>query len=134
MAVDADGLRSVVRRLHVHLEVVPDLELRDGERVRVGTIARLWGVHARGARALPGCSQCHDILAELERLLAYVLDHETTMRVEVEPFRRALYESRVVPDADEVALAFRVSTGGVAEERWLKALRARLRELGVTER
>ena len=138
MPGDLEELRSLARRLHVHFDVEPELDLQNGARVRVGLLVRLWGVHAKGAGALPGCTKCHEIVSRLKLILEYALDRDTSMHVAVEPFRRALYDSRVIPGADEVALAIRISSpgaqGAATQERFLKALRARLRELGVPER
>lgn len=140
MPTDIEELGSLVRRLHVHFEVEPELELRDFVRVKVAVRVRLWGVHARGARALPGCAKCHEIVAMLRPVLEYAVGPEASGAVE--PFHPALYDSRVVPDSDEVALTFRASSQGTAgdaaaaltEERWLKVVRARFRELGIPER
>lgn len=137
-----EDLRALVRRLRVHYDVEPELELIGGARVKVAQIVRLWGVHAKGSGPLPGCEKCHEIISRLERVAAYVLDDATSMQFEVEPFRPALYDSRVVPGTDEVALPIRipVSTQVAATpasgsaERCLKLIRARLKELGVPER
>jgi hypothetical protein len=62
-------------------------------------------------------------------------------RAELAPFRPALYDSRVVPDADEVSVTIRLihregydRPVDACEERCLKEIRARLRALGVQER
>ena len=77
----------------------------------MGFHVRLWGVHAKGVRAMPGCPRCREIEQELRRI------------------------------ADEVALSVRlVHREGYeqpvdsCEERCLKEIVARLRELGIPER
>jgi hypothetical protein len=136
-----EELRVLVRRLHVHYDVEPELEVREGARVKVGLLVRLWGVHAKGAGALPGCEKCREIFSRLGLVAQYALDQDTSMRIALEPLRRALYDSRVVPGTDEVALPIRITTptrdaatpASAGEERCLKLIRARLRELGVPE-
>jgi hypothetical protein len=138
-----EGLRELVRRLHVHYDVEPELELRDGARVKVALLVRIWGVHAKGARALPGCTKCHELLSLLEQVAAFAFEDELSSgQVGVEPFRPALYDSRVVPGTDEVALTVRIAGDRSVrdrgesgeEERALKLVRARLKALGIPER
>lgn len=138
MPEQTEELRALVRRLHVHYDVEPELELRGRARVRVGLIVRLWGVHAKGSGPLPGCEKCHEIVSHLERVAEYALN-DTSLRFEFEPFRPALYDSRVVPGTDEVALPIRIPQDAATPasgsgERSLKLVRARLKELGVPER
>lgn len=137
-----EQLRAVTRRLRAHFDVVPVLELRGDTRLRVGSVVRLWGVHPKGARALPGCPKSRAIFSDLEPVAAYALGGDPSMQIALDPLRPALYESRVVPGADEIALAIRITpradhgaaAARAAEERYLKLVRARLRELGVSER
>ena len=76
------------------------------------------------------------------RRLAEVVPAEPLpTRAELEPFRPALYVSRVVPEADEVSLTIRLHHReeydlpiDECEERCLKAIRMRLRALGIAER
>lgn len=142
MTTGIEELRALVRRLHVHYDVEAELEPRGDARVRIGSLLRLWGVHAKGSRPLPGCAKCREIIKRLELVAEYALDHDTSMQIAFEPLRRALYDSRVVPGTDEVALPIRITastrdaatTGSGGEERCLKLIRARLKELGVPER
>jgi hypothetical protein len=142
MPEKVEELRALVRRLHVHYDVEPELEMRGSARVKVAQVVRLWGIHEKGSGPLPGCEKCHEIISRLERVAAYVLDDATSMQFEVEPFRPALYDSRVVPGTDEVALPIRIPVSPQAAatpasesaERCLKLIRARLKELGVPER
>jgi len=80
------------------------------------------------------CSKCHEILSELKQIAAFALDHEAgAVENAIDPLRLALYESRVVPDADEGALPMRLALGqGRAptdgrEERWMKGHERRAR-------
>jgi hypothetical protein len=135
-------LAELVRDLHIHFEVEPEVIVQGSERVKVGFEVRLWAVHPRGARALPGCEKCRDLAAELRRIATWAIpsEHRPT-RVEIEPFRPALYDSREVLGADEVALAIRLihregwdRPVDPCEERCLKEIRQRLRSLGIQER
>lgn len=139
--MDLTELRTTVQRFHVHYDVEPELDLQGRTRVKVGLIVRLWGVHAKGARALPGCPKCREVVAELGKLAEFAIDHDAgSLRVEVEPMNRRLYDSRVVQGADEVALPILIANGeertptDARAEAFLKKVRARLRELGIPER
>jgi hypothetical protein len=139
MRPNAEALRALVRRLHVHYDVETELELRDDVRVPVALIVRLWAVHARDARALPGCPRCRELRSHLERIAGFVLPGPVGSRVTIDPLRPALYDSRVVPGADEIGLAIRVAHGDRGEpidgreERSVKGIRAELGKLGIPE-
>lgn len=132
----------MARRHHIHYDVEPEIVIQGTERVTVGYEVRLWAVHPKGAKALPGCPKCAPLVEDLRRLARWVVPgEERPTRADLEPFRRALYDSRVVPDSDEVMVAIRlVHREGyerpvdACEERCLKEIRARLRELGIPER
>jgi hypothetical protein len=136
------GLAAFAREHHVHFEVHPDVLLRESERVKIGFEIRIWAVHARGARALPGCEKCLELVAALRRLAEWAVPSERRpTRVEFEPFHPALYDSREVAGADEVALCIRLAHRegwdqpiDPCEERCLKEIRQRLRSVGVRER
>jgi hypothetical protein len=136
-----DRLRASAERLHLHFDVEPELAPCGEMRATLGLVVRLWGVHAKGARALPGCPKTRAIAAHLRDIAGYALAGDAGALGELEPVRRALYESRVVLGADEVALGIRIvertprRTGGAtaSEERCLGMVRARLRALGASE-
>jgi len=143
---DQDGelpeLAAFAREHHVHFEVQPDVLVRTSERVKIGFEIRLWAVHARGAHALPGCAKCRDLATELRRLAEWAVpsEHRPT-RIEIEPFHPALYDSREVTGADEIALCIRLAHRegwdqpiDACEERCLKEIRQRLRSAGARER
>jgi len=130
------------RARQVHFDVEPEIVIRGSERVKVGFQVHLWAVHPKGARALPGCPKCWDLVEDLRRLAEEVVPaEERSSRTELVPFRPALYDSRVVPGADEVSVTIRlIHREGYerpideCEERCLKEIRARLRALGIQER
>ncbi len=142
MSTDVEALRSVARRVHGHYDVEPELDvLRDGTRMRSGLLVWLWGIHAKGAGALPACTKSRKLAAQLTAIAAYALAGEISSCAELQPVRWALYASRVVPDADEIAVVVRIarrtpaprSDGVVTEDRCLLHVRSRLRELGIPE-
>jgi hypothetical protein len=124
-----------VRAHHVHFDVKPEILIQGAERVKVGFEVRIWGMHTRG-------SQCHDLAARLSRLADWAIPHEHRPTVIViEPFERALYDSKEIAGADEIAVAIRlVHRDGyelpidACEERCLKEIRERLRTLKAQER
>ena len=138
----AAALRECARRHHVHFEVRPEVDILGEARLSVGYQLRLWAVHERGAHALPGCPWCGVLLAELERIVRWVMPPDgRPTRAEFERTGPALYDSQVVPGADEVALLVRLTHQGdyrapidACEERCLKEMRGRLRSLGIPER
>ncbi len=81
-------------------------------------------------------------MEELRRIAEAVIPTEARpSRTELEPFRPALYESRVVPAADEVSVTIRLihkdrydSPIDACEERCLREIRVRLHALGIPER
>lgn len=135
-------LAAFVREHHVHYDVEPDVLVRASDRVKVGFEVRLWAVHPRGTRALPGCGKCRDLVSELIRVAEWAIPSERRPTlIEIEPFHPALYDSREVAGADEVALSIRLAHRegwdqpiDACEERCLKEIRQRLRAIGVRER
>ncbi len=123
------------------MNVEPEVIIRGSERVKVGFEVHLWAVHPKGARALPGCPKCWDLVDDLRRIAeAVVPSEDRPTRAELEPFGRALYESRVVPEADEVSVTIHLfhkegydRPVDACEERCLKEIRGRLRALGIPE-
>ena len=138
---DQVELRALVREHRVHFDVGPEIVIRDRERQKVGFEVRLWAVHPKGARALPGCDKCRVLVRALERIAAAVLPPEgRATRYAVEPVAPALYDSRDVPGADEVSLTLRLvhreeyeRPVDACEERCLKEIRESLKALGARE-
>lgn len=137
-----EDLRAIARRHHVHFEVSPEIHVEGSVRTKVGFLVRVWSVHDRGAHAMPGCDRCRDLLRELERIVQWVIPpEERPTRVQLESTGPALYDSREVPGADEVAINIRLTHRetyanpiDACEERCLRQIRERLRWLGVPER
>lgn len=136
-----ESLRQIVAARHVYYEVTPDIASVSGERRRVGYDLTLWASHEKGARALPGCRKCMDILADLYRIADWVVGGgEAGVRWELQPFDRALHGSSQFPSIDEIDLSLKLLHRDLgdepvdgSQERALLAARRRLAEVGVHE-
>ncbi len=135
-----EAMRGLVHRHHVHFDVREEV-ISDGEqRQKLGYRVRLWAV-VSGQRLLPGDASA-SLFADVLRALARKVIPEApgTTQVTVEPTEAALYDSRVVPGADEIALDVRMVSGepdgtaGQAEDACLKAMRKTLESLGAQQR
>lgn len=131
-----------VRAHHVHFDVSPEVAFGKEERWTVGFLVRLWAVHDKGDTALPGCPKCVHLVEDLRRLAESVCPHELRpTQSEIPPFERALYDSKEVPGADEVAVTIRLTHRenyaapvDACEERCLREIRAGLKAAGARER
>ena len=137
-----EDLRASARRHHVHFEVRPEVHVDGYVRTKVGFLVRVWTVHDKGAHAMPGCAKCTDLLRELDRIVQWALPlEERPTRIQLESTGPALYDSREVPGADEVAITIQLTHREAyavpideCEERCLRQIRERLRWLGIPER
>lgn len=135
-------LAAFVRGHRVHFDVIPEVTFRGSERLKVGYVVRLWAVHAKGARALPACGKCDELIARLREIaLTVTPPSDRPTMTAIEPFEHALYDSREVPGADEVMLSMRLTHRAeyaapidVCEDRCLKEVRDALKSLGARER
>jgi hypothetical protein len=137
----ARAARDLVRRHHIHFDVRDELVVEGEQRIKVGYRVRLWAV-VDGAHLLPGEAGESPFSAVLRALAEKIIpaEHEGTS-VSLEAPAAALYESRVIAGADEVALDIRLLHGlvgdgpaGATEESCLKAIRKALEELGAQQR
>src|SRR6266542_2981105 len=106
---DVQDLARCAARHRMHYEVDRDVIIEAEGRAAVGFEVRLFAVHDMGAQALPGCPKCIDLVAELRPILEWLVprEHRPTV-VSIEPFRPALYDSKEVSGADEVALSLQL--------------------------
>ena len=132
--------REFVRRHHVHYDVRDELIVDGDQRRKVGYRVRLWGVVPEQG-LLPADVMESPFAQELVALAEQVVPgerHDTT--VSIEPPAPALYDSRVVTGADEIALDIRLvhagfdAPSGAAEDRCLRAIRRALEKLGAPQR
>jgi hypothetical protein len=133
--------RDFVRRHSVHYDVRDELVVEGGQRRKVGYRVRLWGV-VPGQGLLPAEVRdspfARSLFALAEQLVSG--DGADTV-VSIEPLAPALYDSRVVTGADEIALDIKLvraglgeASSGAAEERCLRAIRRALEKLGAPQR
>ncbi|HET6437627.1 MAG TPA: hypothetical protein VFG59_06185 [Anaeromyxobacter sp.] len=132
---------SFVRRHHVHYDVRDELVVEGDERRKVGYRVRIWGVLPESG-LLPGDAAESPFARELLALAEEVVPAEREgSTISVEPPVPALYESRVVVGADEIALDIRLVHGsfgdcasGAAEDRCLRLIRHALESLGAQQK
>jgi len=137
----SQALRDSVTAHRVYFEVLPEEWGGREARLKVGFELRLWGAHASGAAALPGCDKCRVIYSDLQRIAEWILPkEERPSRYEIETFDGALYASPTLKDTDQVGLVLKIlhrdrgdRPVDDCEERCLRDMRQRLRELGVRE-
>ncbi|GAO01488.1 hypothetical protein [Anaeromyxobacter sp. PSR-1] len=142
-ARDESVLRAFVKRHHVHYSVEQEWVITGNGRWPVGFNVRLFAGHDKRARALPGGPKSRALAASLQSLAETLLPECRSIgRIEVEPFRPALYESSEVPGTDEVALTIRLlrdfepqaHPAGAPEAYCLTEIRRRLKRLSLPER
>ena len=136
-----DAARGLVQRHHVHFDVREELVVDGEQRRKIGYCVRLWAV-VSGARILPGDAGASLFGAALRELAKVVLpENPGATMVSIEATEPMLYDSRVVPGADEIALDILLVHGGEgsppageSEDRCLKAIRGTLESLGAHQR
>lgn len=132
------AIRGLVQRHHVHFDVREELESDGAQRRSVGHRVRLWAV-VSGQRLLPGDASASLFADALRAVAQKVIPAERAGAVvEVVGMEPALYDSRVVPGADEIALDILVLRGPKAaaggDESCLKAIRKTLESVGALQR
>lgn len=140
MPMDArtfEAMRGLVQRHHVHYDVREEVVTEGEQRHKLGYRVRLWAV-VSGARLLPGDASASLFAAALRAVAQKVIPGELgTATVTIERTEPALYDSRVVPGADEIALDVQILHGtgsapsGGDEERCLKAMCKALESVGA---
>jgi len=143
VAMDArtfEAIRGLVQRHHVHFDVREEVIVEGDQRLKLGYRVRLWAV-VSGTRLLPGDASASLFADALRAVAGKVIPQDPgTTKVSIERTEAALYDSRVVPGADEIALDIRIVHGdgnGPADEddeRCLKAVRKTLESVGAPQR
>ncbi len=134
------AIHGLVQRHHVHFDVREEVDVDGDERRRLGWRVRLWAV-VSGARILPGDASASLFADALREVANQVIpDHAATTRVSIAPTEAALYDSRVVPGADEIALDILIvqatdpgSAAAGGEERCMKAICRTLESVGAQQ-
>jgi len=135
-----EAVRGLVQRHHVHFDVREEVAVDGEQRQRIGYRVRLWAV-VSGTRLLPGDASA-SLFADALRAVAQkvIPDERGSTAVSIEPTEAALYDSRVVPGADEIALdILLVHAAGAqpadgSEERCLREIRRTLESVGAQQR
>ena len=133
--------REFVRRHHVHYDVRDELVVDGEQRRKVGYRVRLWG-GIPGQGLLPADVVESPFSQELLALAEQVIPAEPDgTAISISPPAPALYDSRIVTGADEIALDIHLvraglgdEPSGAAEERCLRAVRHTLEKLGAPQR
>jgi hypothetical protein len=133
--------REFVLRHHVHYDVRDELVVDGEQRRKVGYRVRLWGVvpqHGLLPADVVESPFAQQLIALAEEI---VPEGRLDTSVSIEPPAPALYDSRVVTGADEIALDIRLvhdgtgdPTSGAAEDSCLRRIRRALETLGAPQR
>jgi hypothetical protein len=135
------SLAAEIREHRIYFEVQRETAQYGDSRVTVALQLWLWATVPKKAGSLPGEPGCRAALSALQATAEEAIAQgAVTPPPDVEPFHWALYESRHVPDADEIRieLNLRAAPGPNGEEqarreRALAALRHSLHALGIHE-
>jgi hypothetical protein len=141
----ASAARSLAEDIQEHrisFEAARETRQHGEERITVSLQLWLWATIPRRAGSLPRDAGCRAAVAALQEVAAAAIARAgLTPPPAVEPFRWRLYESRHVPEADELRLelTLRAPPGDdgaeqAHRERDLAELRRALGGLGVPER
>ena len=133
---DAEGLHALVRTRRMHYRLLPDFDLVDGVRARVGFRLQLLGAHEAGSHPSPGCERCTPLFHDLQRVAHALLSEDGPLVSCLEPFSRTLHDDPQLK-TDDVSLTACLRPRGRLDdpdvERAVSALRQRLRDLGIGE-
>lgn len=134
------SLAAEIQEHRIYFEVQRETAQYGERRVTVALQVWLWATVPKRAGALPGQPGCRAALAALHAAAAEAIAQGVvTPEPDVEPFHWALYESRHVPDADEIRLELNLRGSPSSDpeqarrERALAALRHSLAALGIYE-
>jgi len=132
-------LESAVRTYRIRSEVARE-QVREGDRRRtVGLEVRLWATLPPGDRHLPDSPECSAAVLAALTVAEAVAARQDHPLGDIEPFHRALYDSRHYPGCDEIYVAIRLpvpyGTEGADQGREgvLVELKRRLETVGVHE-
>jgi hypothetical protein len=134
----APSLAAEIREHRIYYEVQRETAQYGDARLTVALQVWLWATVPKKAGSLPGQPGCRAALAALQAAAEEAIAQGAVSPApDVEPFHWALYDSKHVPDADEIRieLNLRASPADEAEqgrrERALAALRHSLSALGI---
>ncbi len=137
-SADADAFARFVQQRRVRCETErPHLDGLPAPSA-AEYVVRLFALHDKAPHRVPGCPSCRDLARELRRLAETALAAEDLgAAVDIGPLPPVLYDSRVVPGRDEVALPVRLRSRADAgpaqpgDDRPVREACRRLKGLGV---
>lgn len=141
-----ERLREIAEAHEVCYEVWPERSVAKGVKIQIGFELQLCGTNSHVAAAehqpVPGCEYCHSTYEDLRQIGEWILPREERpSRYEIAGFDRALH---VAPHSrqsrSEVVLTIHILHRADfnrevddCENRCLKEMRGRLKELGIYE-
>jgi hypothetical protein len=134
-------LRKLAARHGARYEVLPETQVIDDRRVRVGFDLQLYGLHEHPKAAMPGCAECSKVYAALCEIAEWILPKEQRpSRYEIQEPDRALHVAPDLKDRDEVRPEVKIlhrhnffAPIDKCEERCLSEMKEKLRRLGIRE-
>ncbi len=134
-------LATFIREHRVRFTVTPERVICDEEPIQVGFDVRLFAWHGHEIHDLQGCAACAELEHNLQQVAELSIRGDASpTEIEIAPDYAMLYDSHDSPGTDDVALDIRLlrrggddQPVGTAEEKYLKQVRARLKDLGVRE-
>ena len=135
-------LKELVERFRVCWKAWPEYTYVDGKRRQIGFDLDLSGTHEPWVKHPdPGCEHCQRVFAGLRQIAEWVLPKEERLsKYEIEPFDQSIRYTRTHKNRPDVQLAISIAHRGVweepvdeCEERCLKEMEERLRDLGASE-
>ena len=141
------GLLEIVEKHEVCYEVWPERSVAAGRKIQIGFELQLCGTNnhiaaAGGHQPVPGCEYCHSTYEDLRQIAEWILPRdERPSRYKIGVFDRALH---VAPHSrhsrSEVVLTIHILHRADfnrdvddCEQRCLKEMRGRLKQLGIYE-
>lgn len=142
-----ERLREIARRHQVCYEVWPEWSIAAERKLQIGFELQLCGTNAHARddgpeHPVPGCAHCFTSYSELREVAEWILPkEERPSRYEIGPFDRALHIAhRKRTSRSEVVVPIHIMHRhdfnrevDDCEDRCLKEMQQRLRELGIVE-
>ena len=141
-----ERLREIADKHQVCYEVWPERSVAEGVKIQIGFELQLCGTNSHVAagehQPVPGCEHCHSTYEDLRQIAEGILPRvERPSRYEIAGFDRSLH---VAPHSrqsrNEVVLTIHIMHRADfnrevddCENRCLKEMRGRLKELGIYE-
>ena len=146
LASTLESLREIANKHQVCYEVWPERSVAEGVKIQIGFELQLCGTNSHVAagehQPVPGCEYCHSTYEDLRQIAEGILPlEERPSRYEIAGFDRSLH---VAPHSrqsrSEVVLTIHIMHRADfnrevddCENRCLKEMRGRLKELGIYE-